>query len=712
VSESFDGASPTFGTTSTRWPDLRKGAAGESLRPCPGFGRLVAALFEPDDLVELRALPEPVKRRWLRAEQVPKVPVAPAWRGTNIHFGPNPRRRKGGTAADVALARCLFVDIERVTAQEAAASVAGAGLPDPTAIVSSGGGVHVYWRLAEPLTDLDIWTARQKALIAALGSDPVVHDSPRVMRLPGTLNHKYNPPRPCAVVACYADVRHPLDAFPDALPQPSVVIDPPPRAWSGSTSELERRAAAYLDRIPAAIAGHGGHGQTYAAATALVHGFGIEPAVAFALLRHQYNPRCQPPWTDRELMHKVDDAASKPHDRPFGYLRDADRPPDSPSAEAPRAKASPSEEQRPIGRRLRVRSLADIEPTAIRWLWPGRIALGKITMLAGQPGLGKSFLTCDLAARVSAGLPWPDGGDPCPQGQVLILNGEDDPSDTIRPRLDAAHADVSKVHFIDGVDTTREGELDPFELARDTRLLRGHIEARPDVRLLVIDPVSAYIGQVDDHRNSEVRGLLRPLAELAHDEGVAIVLVTHLNKSVGEAINRIIGSIAWAAAARAAWAVIRDPDDDDRRLLLSLKNNIARESLGMAYRIVGPPGDGMPAALSGVGRIEWESEPLSVRADDVLGAPRGEGVPNRAPARAEAANFLRELLKNSPVASEQIKIEAKAAGVAWAAVRRAKEDLRIVPRKSGFGENARWCWVLPDASSPRGSEGAHGEHSP
>lgn len=677
---------------------------------------LVAALFEPGDLVELRALPEPVRRRWLRAEQVPAFHVTPAWRAMNVHFGPNPRRRRGGTGADVTLARCLFVDIERVSADEAIARVTSAGLPEPTAVVSSGGGMHIYWRLVEPMTDLAVWTARQKALIAALGSDPVVHDPPRVMRLPGTLNHKYDPPRACEVVESNTEGRHPLDAFPVlALPLP-LSIAMPARVWSGSSSDLERRAAAYLDRMPPAISGQGGHSATYAAATALVHGFGLETAVAFAMLSDQYNPRCQPPWTEKELMHKVTEAATKPHDRPLGWLRDTERtsdvaPVDLPSMIKPTTSAG-GESLPPAGRRLRVRCLADVEPTAIRWLWPGRIALGKITMIAGHPGLGKSFLTCDFAARVSAGLPWPDVRDLCPQGQVLILNGEDDPSDTIRPRLDAAGADVSKVHFIDGVDSTREGEIDPFELARDTRLLRDHIEATPDVRLLVIDPVSAYIGQVDDHRNSEVRGLLRPLADLAHETGVAIVLVTHLNKGVGEAINRVIGSIAWAAAARAAWAVIRDPDDEKRRLLLCLKNNIGLESLGMAYRIASPPGEGDLAALSAVGRVEWESEPLSVRADDVLGAPRGEGVLDLAPARAEAVGFLRELLKHGPVASEQIKIEAKSADVKWASVRRAKETIGIVARKVGFGEKAGWCWVLPEGTPPVHSKDAQGDGSP
>lgn len=421
---------------------------------------------------------------------------------------------------------------------------------------------------------------------------------------------------------------------------------------------------------------------TYAAATALVHGFGLDLTAAFRLLWNEYNPRCQPPWSERELRHKVDDAGSKPHDQPYGWLRDS-KPPVCNNGAAVDLSGMTGRRTTTIApaiasRKLRLRCLADVEPTPIDWLWYGRIALGKLTVIAGHAGLGKSFLTCDIAARVSAGLPWPDEVGACPQGDVLVLNAEDDPGDTIRPRLDAAGADVRRVHFIDGVDGMTAGEIDPFDLARDSRILREHIEQTPGVKLVTIDPVTAYVGQVDDHRNSEVRGLLRPLAELARDTGVAIVIVTHLNKGAGEAINRVIGSIAWGAAARAVWAVIRDPADADRRLFLNIKNNLGLETLGLAYRIAPPSdGEGLQAHV-GTPRIEWEDEPLKIRADDIMvGQPDAEpATAPAAPARSEAESFLREVLKDGPVPTKSVQAEARAAGIKWATVRRAKDALR------------------------------------
>jgi len=697
-----------------------------------------AALFQPDDLVELRFLPEPVRRRWIDASMLPNFHFTPACK--NVHFGPNPRRRRGGKAADVLLARCLFVDIERIGADDAAQRIAHACVPEPTAVVVSGGGVHAYWRLVEPMVDLDAWRLRQKALIAAVGSDPSVHDAPRVMRLPGTLNHKYCPPRECEVFECQPELRYPIEEFPEfeeaAPPTPATPLAANSHAvptrivsnWSGSTADLERRAAAYLDSMPPAISGSGGHNATYAAATALVHGFALDFGVAFALLRDRFNPRCQPPWTDKELLHKVSDAVTKPHSLPYGWLRDADRVTthDGPPVDlslmlngvgsvvntaAPTSMREPAIDtgapSTPSGRKLRVRCLADVEPTAIRWLWPGRIALGKLTLLAGNPGLGKSFLTCDLAARVSAGRCWPDVGDPCPAGHVLILNCEDDPSDTIRPRLDAAGADVSRIHFIDGVDGFTRGEIDPFDLGDHAHVLREHLRQTPDVRLVIIDPVSAYIGEKNDHKNGDVRGLLRPLSEMAHETGAAFLIVTHMNKSQGDSIARVLGSIGWTAAARAAWAVVRDPDNAARRLLLNIKNNVGSEALGMAFRLdasaCGGDGVGDLSGLSAVPRIAWEEAPLTIRADDILGAPRSVGADDPAPARSEAVDFLRQVLESGPVPTEQIKVEAKAAGVKWATLRKAKASLDVRSRKTGFGKDAVWNWVMPEWMPPPGS---------
>jgi RecA-family ATPase len=185
------------------------------------------------------------------------------------------------------------------------------------------------------------------------------------------------------------------------------------------------------------------------------------------------------------------------------------------------------------------------------WLWPGRIPLGKLTLLAGDPGLGKSFVTLDMAARVSRGSEWPDL--PLieqPSGGVVLLNAEDDLADTIAPRLDQAGADDSQIVAFEGVRTGRKKRL--IALDTDIPRLEEVLINRPNVRLVVIDPLSAYCGGIDSHKNSEVRGLLAQLAVLAHRHRVAVVAVTHLNKSRDKkAVYRAMGSLAFAAAARA-----------------------------------------------------------------------------------------------------------------------------------------------------------------
>ena len=241
-------------------------------------------------------------------------------------------------------------------------------------------------------------------------------------------------------------------------------------------------------------------------------------------------------------------------------------------------------------RHLVTRRMSDIEMRPIRWLWKKRIALGKLGLLAGQPGLGKSQLTCSLAALVSTGALFPDGAE-SPIGSVILLTCEDDPEDTIRPRLEAAGADTSKVHIIDIVADIVDGEAlaRGVDLSRDVELLRAEVVRIGDVRLIVIDPISAFVGKVDAHKNHEVRGLLSPLAALASDLGPSIMMVAHLNKgnADGNAMSRVSGSGAFVAAARSAWLVEKDPDDEDgcRRLMVPLKNNIGDDNTGFAYAL-------------------------------------------------------------------------------------------------------------------------------
>ncbi|MFH5806324.1 AAA family ATPase, partial [Alienimonas sp. DA493] len=208
---------------------------------------------------------------------------------------------------------------------------------------------------------------------------------------------------------------------------------------------------------------------------------------------------------------------------------------------------------------LVVRTLADVTPAFVEWLWEGRISLGKITLIAGLPGLGKTYVTVDLAARTSVGRPWPDGRGAPPRGDVVILNAEDDAGDTIRPRLDAAGGDPSRVHVLEAVRGP-DGKERGFDLAADLDRLRTMLRKLPDPKLVIVDPVNAYLGRADSHKESEVRGVLAPLGRLAAEFGVAVVLVSHLNKGSGAgAMGRVTGSLAFVGAARAAWLISDDP---------------------------------------------------------------------------------------------------------------------------------------------------------
>lgn len=338
--------------------------------------------------------------------------------------------------------------------------------------------------------------------------------------------------------------------------------------------------------------------------------------------------------------------------------------------------------------RLRTVRLADVEPEALRWLWPGRIPLGKLTLLYGDPGLGKSFLTVDIASRVSTGNGWPDiRGERFEPGSVILLTAEDGLADTVRPRLDAAGADCTRIEAIESVGTPG-GRERALNLADDLRLIEERIAERDDVRLFIIDPISAYCGNADSHTNAEVRGMLAPIAKLAERHGVAIVAVSHLNKGAGgRAMYRAMGSLAFIAAARAGWLVVEDESDPAKRLMLPTKMNLAAKPTGMAFALH----DG--GAPGGVPSVAWSAEPVDLSADDALEAIAGHGDDERKGALTEAVDFLRHELGNGAKPSSDVKRAAKAAGIAPRTLDRARAELGVIAAPDGFG--GPWTWALP-----------------
>ena len=343
---------------------------------------------------------------------------------------------------------------------------------------------------------------------------------------------------------------------------------------------------------------------------------------------------------------------------------------------------------------------SDVEAVNVEWLWHKRLPMGRTSLLVGSPGVGKSYVTCDMAARITTGTPWPDGA-PCEAGSALFVTAEDDMADTIRPRLDACGADPTRVAQLVAVRRVDEDTGKPrdvmFTLA-DVPALEAALRLLPDCRLVVIDPIGSFLGgDVDAHRDNEVRAVLGPVGMLAAKYGVAVLIVAHRRKgNAGSADETAMGSRAFTGLVRAVWHLSADASDPtgDRRLLLPGKISLARKPDGLAFALRGEP----------VAGVVWESAPVLMTADDAMSAERSAEAngsdkdrdkPGPAPeARNAAADWLAsELADLAEHKVSDVRAAAGNAGLAWRTVQRARESLGVLVERSTFG--GEFIWRLP-----------------
>jgi putative DNA primase/helicase len=326
-------------------------------------------------------------------------------------------------------------------------------------------------------------------------------------------------------------------------------------------------------------------------------------------------------------------------------------------------------------------NLGTVVPKSVSWLWPNRIALGKLSIFVGDPGLGKSQALIDVIARVTTGNGWPDNPSGFNQaGSAVLLSAEDDIEDTILPRLLAAGGDPNYVTVLQGIEFSIDDKSPKrqrcFNLERDLPALEQAIDALPDCRFVGIDPISSYTGETDSHKNAELRGLLAPVAELAARRNIAVGAVTHLNKSSGSrALHRVTGSLAFVAAARAAWLVAQDQAEPKRRLFLQIKNNLAADPGGLAFTIADGP------------CLAWEQGVVTTTADDAL---REDTQKEKTRDREKA--WLQKQLANGPQTQECLRSYANETGFHWRTIQRAASDIGVEKFKSGF--QGKWSWRL------------------
>ncbi len=332
-------------------------------------------------------------------------------------------------------------------------------------------------------------------------------------------------------------------------------------------------------------------------------------------------------------------------------------------------------------------ALSDVAPEPVKWLWPGRIPYGKVTILEGDPGLGKSQLTLDLVARVTAGEALPTG-ESVVQGNVVLLTAEDGLADTVRPRLDAAGGEAGRVHVLQDVSDP-DGTKRLAALPHDVGRLHAAIKETA-ARLIVIDPLMAYLGDnINSWKDSDVRRALTPLARLAEDTGTAVVVIMHLNKGENRpAMYRGGGSIAFAATARSVLVVAPDPQHEELRVLSAIKSNLGPKPSSLSYRI---------AAVGSTSRVEWQG--ASPYDAETLLAEQTRSGDSKLKVE-DAKEFLRDALRTCRRSKEEVLAEGVTAGHRARTLERAFETLGGISTKS-FGGTAHW--ELP----PRFAKSSH-----
>jgi putative DNA primase/helicase len=342
----------------------------------------------------------------------------------------------------------------------------------------------------------------------------------------------------------------------------------------------------------------------------------------------------------------------------------------------------------------------DIKPEAVNWLWNGWLAAGKLHVLGGAPGTGKTTISMSLAATVTTGGRWPDGTK-SPLGNAVIWSGEDDPADTLVPRLSLSSADLSRIYFISDV---REGnEKRSFDPAKDMEPLRRKLAEIGDVRILIVDPiVSAVAG--DSHKNAEVRRSLQPLVDLAASMKCALLGITHFSKGTGgrDPVERLTGSLAFGALARVVLVAAKQQEDgeDGRtvRIFLRAKSNIGRDDGGFEYdlhqgEVKGYPGVFSSSVLWG-DAIEGAARELLATAETIT-EDEGESV-------TSVSEWLGDLLteEGGSIDRRDVMKAGHAMGYTERTIHRARAKIGLIVEQHGFGKAKRSVWKKPDSLMP------------
>ena len=629
-------------------------------------------------------------------------------------------------ARDALFAHSMANESERRLAYELAAKVADYlgpfGFPDPI-FVDSGNGFHLYLRISLPNDDLSMQVVsrtlkriRKECTSAGADVDPKVYDAKRISKLAGTwvrkgIESEERPYRMAALLLAPEEVKvvswELLSEFAGLSSQPVVIPFPaapgpeitptwaegsgkqpaapenggpviPPgevNPWGliighpSSTAYAEAALASELAKLGATTIRR--NDQLFESAMKLGNFIGAgllsEEVVRGNLTRVAtmigLGADGDPGEIFRAIQHGITAGRVRPREIPAGGLP-----------------VAPGAIQAGLTGRLIIRA-SEIQPKPVRWLWPDRLPIGKLTTFAGWGGLGKSFLCADLAARITTAGEIPGTDRRFELGSVLIVTAEDDPDDTTVPRLIEQGANLDRIAFLreEALAALTFDQLDFFN-----RVLDQCAELER-LSLVVVDPVTSFLGRVDDHKNAQLKVLLAGLASVARARQVCVILLTHLNKpgqGKGEAIARVVGSVAWVNSVRACHMFTADPECASRTLFIPFKQNLGRKRKGLAFRI---------EETSTLARLIWETGEVETSADEALSRGPKAGVPY-----AEVLKWVRSLFSSAlSKPSKEIFSEARAKGISERYLREAKAELDVGARRvtDDKGDTA-WHWVV------------------
>lgn len=566
------------------------------------------------------------------------------------------------------------------------------GLEPTYEIETSPGNSQFGFLLTEPLYDMALAERIGKAVIKAKLSDPGAGGLPtRYARLPQGWNSKHNPPFKCQLRALNPERTYTVQELVDGL---GLELDPPKterKQEERTCSDLEDQIL--IDRakqaengalFSALMAGDTSqHGDDHSAADmalCAILAFWTRDAAQIDRI-FRLSGLMRPKWDERRGPDTYGNVTVR---KALELVQDAGESDWNPNGGQRAGKSNQAISE------VVTTCAADIVMEAISWLWGLWLACGKLHILAGEAGTGKTTIALWLASILSCGGRWPDGSK-AEVGNVLIWSGEDDPKDTLVPRLRAAGADLSRVFIISGVQAGQD--VRAFDPAKDMEGLLDAAQRIGNVKMLILDPiVNAVSG--DSHKNTEVRRGLQPVVDFGTRTGCAILGITHFSKgSVGRSpLERLVGSLAFGALARVVMvAATRENAEDGQtsRVFMRAKSNIGPDDGGYGYDLEQTPIIERPEISAS--RIVW-GQAIDGKARDVLN--QAEAVKDsESTAIAEARAFLREALSDGKRSAAELKAEAQEAGVAWRTVERAKDGL-VVVEKGGKAEGKKWFWRL------------------